>query len=99
MNNAEKFRDVFGFYATELWAMPEKDFLKWLNDEYEEEKDWANTDLGKFTASCPDEISVEAWGGWIGKNTGFTPFGWTIDHNHRTYYFNLDGSLNKTKAD
>ena len=39
MNNAEKFRDVFGFYATELWAMPEKDFLKWLNDEYEEEKE------------------------------------------------------------
>ena len=31
MNNSEKFREVFGIYATELWAKPEKDFLEWLN--------------------------------------------------------------------
>ena len=31
MNNAEVFKEVFGIYATELWAMPERDFLKWLN--------------------------------------------------------------------
>lgn len=49
MNNAEKFRDVFGFYATELWAMPEKDFLKWLNDECEEEKENTNNSLKKDT--------------------------------------------------
>lgn len=33
MNNAEKFEKCFGIYATELWAMPEQDFLKWLSDE------------------------------------------------------------------
>ena len=33
MNNADKFKSLFGIYATELWAMPEKDFLKWLNSE------------------------------------------------------------------
>ena len=31
MNNAKRFNDVFGIYATELWAMPEKEFLEWLN--------------------------------------------------------------------
>ena len=31
MNNAEVFQEVFGIYATELWAMPESDFLDWLN--------------------------------------------------------------------
>jgi len=31
MTNAEKFKHLFGIYATELWAMPENDFLEWLN--------------------------------------------------------------------
>ena len=31
MTNAEKFQEVFGIYATEMWAMSEQDFLKWLN--------------------------------------------------------------------
>lgn len=33
MTNADKFKSIFGLYATELWSMPEKDFLKWLNSE------------------------------------------------------------------
>ena len=33
MTNAELFEKIFGIYATELWAMPESRFLKWLNDE------------------------------------------------------------------
>ena len=36
MNNAEKFKKVFGIYATELLAMPEEDFLRWLNGLNEE---------------------------------------------------------------
>ena len=35
MNNAEKFREVFGLYATELWSMPEGVFLAWLNRDVE----------------------------------------------------------------
>jgi len=31
MTNAEKFRNVFGLYATEVWSMSEKEFLAWLN--------------------------------------------------------------------
>lgn len=34
MINAEKFKEVFGVYATETWAMSESDFLLWLNGEY-----------------------------------------------------------------
>ena len=33
MTNADKFKNIFGLYATELWSMPEKDFLEWLNSE------------------------------------------------------------------
>lgn len=33
MNNADKFKKTFGIYATEVWAMPESEFLKWLNAE------------------------------------------------------------------
>ena len=34
MTNAEKFQETFGYYATEMWAKPEKEFLEWLNNEY-----------------------------------------------------------------
>ena len=41
MKNADKFKSVFGLYATELWAMPEGEFLKWLNSESTEtEQGW-----------------------------------------------------------
>ena len=41
MKNADKFKDVFGLYATELWAMPEEEFLRWLNSESTEtEQRW-----------------------------------------------------------
>lgn len=34
MTNAEKFWNLFdGLTATELWAMPEDEFLMWLNSE------------------------------------------------------------------
>lgn len=34
MNNAEKFNEVFGIYATELWAKSEAELLEWLRGEY-----------------------------------------------------------------
>ena len=40
MNNAEKFKQLFGIYATELWAMPEEKFLEWLNAEAPEQDRW-----------------------------------------------------------
>lgn len=33
MTNAEKFEQLFGITATELWCLSEKSFLKWLNAE------------------------------------------------------------------
>ena len=33
MTNADKFKRIFGLYATELWAKPEKEFLEWLNED------------------------------------------------------------------
>ncbi len=34
MTNADKFKDVFGIFATELWSKPENEFLKWLNADF-----------------------------------------------------------------
>ena len=39
MTNAEKFKQLFGIYATELWAMPEEKFLEWLNAEAPEKQE------------------------------------------------------------
>lgn len=39
MTNAEKFKQFFGIYATELWAMPEEKFLEWLNAEVLEKQE------------------------------------------------------------
>lgn len=41
MNNAEKFQEVFGYYATEMWAKPESEFLEWINSEYVLKEDTA----------------------------------------------------------
>lgn len=35
MTNADKFKSIFGLYATELWVKPEKDFIEWLNADAE----------------------------------------------------------------
>lgn len=37
MTNAEQFRKIFDMYATEVWSMPEKQFLTWLNSEAKHE--------------------------------------------------------------
>ena len=37
MKNAEKLREIFGIYATEMWVMPESEFLEWLNSEYNDQ--------------------------------------------------------------
>lgn len=42
MNNAVMFKQIFDLYATELWAMSEKDFLAWLNAE----RDVPDTNVG-----------------------------------------------------
>lgn len=33
MTNADKFKSIFGIYATELWAKSEEELLEWLNSE------------------------------------------------------------------
>lgn len=36
MINGELFKKIFGYYATEMWAKPEKEFLEWLNADVSE---------------------------------------------------------------
>lgn len=38
MTNADLFKKVFGRYATEIWAMPENNYLEWLNAPFENNK-------------------------------------------------------------
>ena len=49
MNNAEKFQQIFGLYAEELWAKPVEDFLEWLNAKAQSEQnygEWINASDG-----------------------------------------------------
>ena len=45
MTNADLFKDIFGIYATELWAMPEPEFLEWLNSKSKTGK-WKHFSMG-----------------------------------------------------
>ena len=56
MINAEKFRKIFKEFATEVWAFPEKDFLTWLNAEYEEPT--TKNDLGVDCIKKSDAINI-----------------------------------------
>lgn len=40
MTNSERFRNIFGVYATEIWALPEEEFLQWLNSEEQNVGEW-----------------------------------------------------------
>lgn len=66
MNNAEKFQEVFGLYATELWAKPENEFLEWLNAEYtqvEKTGFWKDYGSGEWHCSeCGFDVLTE--GSW-----------------------------------
>ena len=33
MTNAERFKEIFDLYATEVWSMSHESFLKWLNSK------------------------------------------------------------------
>ena len=59
MNNAEKFKQLFGIYATELWAMPEVDFLKWLNEKVQLiQEDTTSDPIDRQTAI----EAIKTWG-------------------------------------
>ena len=65
MTNADKFKNIFGLYATELWSMPEKYFLKWLNSEAmnlsEIPKSWIPVSEKLPEKSCRTLVTTE-WG-------------------------------------
>lgn len=78
MKNADLFKDTFGTYATEIWSMPENDFLKWLNEDAEPKTGWIP--VSERLPDLWDErylVSL-AWGG-VGvmeyKSTGFHNYG------------------------
>lgn len=49
MNNAKKFKEVFGIYASELWAKTADNFLEWLNAPADDVDD-----AGKKIVRCKD---------------------------------------------
>lgn len=59
---------------------------------------WMESDMWKFTSEHPDS-EVESWGGYIGKNDGYTPFGYIVNLDNKRFFFDLDGHHVKTKAD
>ena len=59
MTNAEKFKNIFGLYATEFWAKSEKDLLKWLNTPYNNDN-FINAiyrkDYSDYCSTCPNNL-------------------------------------------
>jgi hypothetical protein len=47
MTNADKFKRIFGTYATEIWTKPEKEFVDWLNEDVPE-ADVVKRKVGKW---------------------------------------------------
>lgn len=62
MTNADKFKSIFGLYATELWAKPEKDFLEWLNADAEPFENSAQLDTISRQAAI-DALGKDPMGG------------------------------------
>ena len=64
MTNAEKFVHLFGLYATDLWSKSEKDFLVWLNAEYENVPD---TNVGELIdRQAAIDAAIDAADDWDG---------------------------------
>lgn len=59
---------------------------------------WTESDMCKFRSEHPGS-DVELWGGFIWKNDGYTLFGYIVYHDHKRFFFDLDGRHIKTKAD
>lgn len=54
MTNADLFQREFGIYATELWAMPEQQFLEWLNAPCERERQTSLSPAQSEIVRCKD---------------------------------------------
>lgn len=64
MTNADKFKGIFGIYATELWAKPEKEFLEWLNKEVPDTNDGDMISRQAAINAIENtdcELSTDAW--------------------------------------
>lgn len=51
MINADLFKKIFGRYATDIWALPEKDFLEWLSSEADPCEDIITKAQAKYAIS------------------------------------------------
>jgi len=64
MTNAEKFQKVFGYYATEMWAKPEKEFIEWVNAEALEQSCDNDCEHCEWV-TCPKMEQEPKHGEWI----------------------------------
>jgi hypothetical protein len=62
MKNAEKFKEIFKEFATEVWAFPEKDFLTWLNAEYKEPTTKNDLGVDCINRQAVIDLMMQKWG-------------------------------------
>ena len=83
MNNAEKFKQIFGLYAIELWSMPGGDFLEWLDRDVETTQIDHTADIGKkVSISCGHENDLISRKAAIEAIAKQTPKSYTSDGSH-----------------
>ena len=64
MTNAELFKQTFGRYATEVWALPEDEFLEWLNADVQQKTGrWVFDELLDKHYYCSEckSMGVDYW--------------------------------------
>lgn len=68
MTNADRFQQVFGLFATEVWAFSEKDFLNWLNEESSLDDDTYDITIHCESKEEHDKVKKGKW--HVIKGTG-----------------------------
>ena len=96
MTNAEAFEYDFGFYATELWAMPEAQFLEWLNSPCDRERpiDAVPVKHGKWMKTGQSFVNPNKF-----RNYWCSACGYDIEKRKYNYCPNCGASMDVRKDD
>lgn len=75
MTNADKFKKVFGKYATEIWAMQEDEYLDWSNSDY------IKSEASKMGDYIDRQAAIEALG-----DVPYVPDTWSDEYSIGEYH-------------
>ena len=73
MTNAELFKQTFDRYATDVWSLPENEFLEWLNADVQQKTGrWIDDKCSVCGKGIEDLIESREW--YTNEEPNFCPF-------------------------